>query len=164
MRGHYSGSTADKNIRYCYEVFCLYRMHRIYPRRVDDQFYSAAYTCASGMQGSANGLAALFFSMAYMQFLGLAECADTMMRLPVFYKQKYNLLFPGWTYAVPFATIHIPRAVLEMTMWTLVVYWGVGFGAHAARCVSFHIPYSFDVLGFRLNVWVNQVHISVAKT
>lgn len=85
------------------------------------------------MQGSANGLAALFFSMAYMQFLGLAECAETMMRLPVFYKQKYNLLFPGWTYAVPFATIHIPRAVLEVTMWSLVVYWGVGFEADAAR-------------------------------
>ena len=91
------------------------------------------------MQGAANGLSAIFFSMAYMQFLGLAECAETMMRLPVFYKQKYTLLFPGWAYAIPFATIHIPRALLEVSMWSLLVYWLVGFEPEASRCVSWPV-------------------------
>ena len=86
------------------------------------------------MQGAANGLSAIFFSMAYMQFLGLAECADCMLRLPVFYKQKYTLLFPGWAYSIPFATIHIPRALLEVTMWSGLVYWVVGFEPDASRC------------------------------
>jgi hypothetical protein len=47
------------------------------------------------MQGAQNVLSALFFSAAYMQFLGLAETANIMMRLPVFYKQKAKLFFPG---------------------------------------------------------------------
>jgi ABC-2 type transporter len=86
------------------------------------------------VQGAANALSVIFFSMAYMQFLGLAECAETMLRLPLFYKQKYTLMYPGWAYAVPFATIHIPRAVLEVSLWSLLVYWMVGFEADASRC------------------------------
>ena len=39
------------------------------------------------MQKAAAALSVMFFSIAYMQFLGLAECSETMMRLPVFYKQ-----------------------------------------------------------------------------
>jgi hypothetical protein len=72
--------------------------------------------------------------MSYMQFLGLAECAETILRLPLFYKQKHTLLFPGWAYAIPFATIHIPRAILEVTLWSLLVYWTVGFESDLSRC------------------------------
>ena len=79
-------------------------------------------------------MSAIFFSMSYMQFLGLAECADTLLRLPVFYKQKYTLFFPGWAYSIPFATIHIPRALIEVSMWSLVVYWVVGLEAEPSRC------------------------------
>jgi hypothetical protein len=47
------------------------------------------------MQGASNALSLIFYSAAYMQFLGLAECAKAMSRLPVFYKQKYKLFYPG---------------------------------------------------------------------
>jgi hypothetical protein len=81
-------------------------------------------------------LGAVFFSMAYMQFLGLAECAETMMRLPVFYKHKYTLFFPGWAYAIPFPTLHIPKAILEVTLWSMIVYWVVGFESDVTRYES----------------------------
>jgi ABC-type multidrug transport system permease subunit len=86
------------------------------------------------VQGAANGLSAIFFSIAYMQFLGLAECAETMMRLPVFYKQKYSLLFPGWAYAIPFGIVRVPITLIEVTLWSVMVYWLVGLEANAGRC------------------------------
>lgn len=52
------------------------------------------------VQGASNALSVIFYSAAYMQFLGLAECAKAMSRLPVFYKQKYKLFYPGASCAV----------------------------------------------------------------
>lgn len=86
------------------------------------------------MQGAASGLSVNLFSMAYMQFLGLAECAETMMRLPVFYKQKFALFFPSWAYAVPFGLIRLPITAVEVSAWCLVVYFVVGFEASVGRC------------------------------
>lgn len=68
------------------------------------------------------------------QFLGLAECAETMMRLPVFYKQKFALFFPSWAYAIPFAIIRLPITFIEVSAWSLVVYFAVGFEASVDRC------------------------------
>jgi ABC-2 type transporter len=83
---------------------------------------------------------AMFFSIAYMQFLGLAECAETMQRLPVFYKQRFNLIFPGWAYAVPFAFIRIPITLVEVTFWSIVVYWVIGLETDASRCARLSAP------------------------
>lgn len=57
-----------------------------------------------------------------------------MMRLPVFYKQKFALFFPSWAYAVPFGIIRIPITAVEVTAWSLVVYFTVGFEYSAGRC------------------------------
>jgi ABC-2 type transporter len=86
------------------------------------------------VQGASNALSAMFFSLAYMQFIGLAECAESMMRLPLFYKHKYALFFPAWAYAIPPAIVRLPIILVEVTGWTVVVYWLVGLEANAARC------------------------------
>jgi hypothetical protein len=91
------------------------------------------------VQGAASALSVILFSIAYMQFLGLAECAETMQRLPVFYKQRFNLVFPGWAYAVPFAFIRLPITLIEVTFWSFVVYWTVGLETDASRCVTLYI-------------------------
>ena len=176
------------------------------------------------VQGAQAALSVMFFSLAYMQFLGLAECAETMQRLPVFYKQKFNLIFPGvltfqqyclctvkcssqiifhadcpgsarqtkpcillspgswsqltlcktarcrqrlrsfmcihqllcstcvspehqllhrsaswntwcagWAYAIPSAIIRIPITLVEVTCWSLVVYWITGLETEPGR-------------------------------
>jgi hypothetical protein len=87
------------------------------------------------LQGASAALSAIFFSIAYMQFLGLAECAETMLGLPVFWKQKFALFFPSWAYAIPFALIKVPVMLLEVTCWSVFVYWVVGLEANAGRCV-----------------------------
>lgn len=46
------------------------------------------------------------------QFLGLSEASNTMARLPVFYKQRNSLLFPGYLYAIPPAVRTHERADL----------------------------------------------------
>lgn len=56
------------------------------------------------------------------------------MRLPVFYKQKFALFFPSWAYAIPFGIIRIPITAIEVTAWSLVVYFTVGFEYSAGRC------------------------------
>jgi hypothetical protein len=86
-----------------------------------------------GVQASANMLGVVFFSIVYMQFLGLAQCAETIERLPVFYKHKYTLFFPGWAYAIPSPILHIPKVVLEVTLWSMLVYWIVGFESDVTR-------------------------------
>jgi hypothetical protein len=75
----------------------------------------------SWVQNAVNALSAMFFSLAYMQFIGLAECADSMMRLPIFYKHKYALFFPAWAYAIPPAIVKLPITLLEVTGWSLMV-------------------------------------------
>jgi hypothetical protein len=85
------------------------------------------------VQGASAALSAIFFSIAYMQFLGLADCAETMMGLPLFWKQKFALFFPSWAYAIPFAVIKLPVIILEVTCWSLFVYWVVGLEADAGR-------------------------------
>lgn len=88
-------------------------------------------------QGAANRFSAIFFSMAYMQFLGLAECADTLIRLPLFFKQRFNLFFPAWAFAVPPAVVRLPVIFLEVTFWSNVVYWIVGMEAEPGRFFTF---------------------------
>ena len=89
------------------------------------------------VQGTAAALGVMFFSLAYMQFLGLAECAETMMRLPLFFKQRFNLMFPPWAYALPFATLSVPTQLLEVTFWSIVIYWVCGLSANAGRFFTF---------------------------
>jgi hypothetical protein len=73
----------------------------------------ARMTCASLVQGAQNTLSAIFYSAAYMQFLGLAECAKTMQRLPVFWKQKFKLFYPG---AVCFCVLFTPSVCVYICL------------------------------------------------
>ena len=44
---------------------------------------------------------ALFFGLLIVMFNGMAELALTVIRLPVFYKQRDSLLYPAWAFALP---------------------------------------------------------------
>lgn len=70
---------------------------------------------------------------AYMQFLGLAECAETMQKLPIFYNQKAKLFYPGWTYAIPAALVRIPIMFIEVTG---ELGWYQVLRLHLAQCNS----------------------------
>ena len=35
--------------------------------------------------------------------------------------QRFNLIYPGWAYAIPFAVIRLPITLIEVTLWSILV-------------------------------------------
>ncbi|KAK9755345.1 hypothetical protein RND81_01G018900 [Saponaria officinalis] len=76
---------------------------------------------------------ALFFSLINVMFNGMAELAMTVLRLPVFYKQRDFLFYPAWAYAVPVWVLRLPLSFMESAIWTILTYYTVGFAPAASR-------------------------------
>ncbi|KAG7658681.1 ABC-transporter N-terminal domain [Arabidopsis suecica] len=76
---------------------------------------------------------AMFFSLINVMFNGLAELAFTVMRLPVFYKQRDFLFYPPWAFALPAWLLKIPLSLVESGIWIGLTYYTIGFAPSAAR-------------------------------
>nr|XP_007162612.1 hypothetical protein PHAVU_001G166000g [Phaseolus vulgaris]ESW34606.1 hypothetical protein PHAVU_001G166000g [Phaseolus vulgaris] len=111
---------------------------------------------------------ALFFGLAVIMFNGLAELPMVVLKLPVFYKQRDNLFFPSWAYALPAWILKIPITFLEVAVFfrqylvLLVVNQmasalfrflaGVGRELDAALALgSFTVTFLFGTSGFILS-------------
>lgn len=80
---------------------------------------------------------AAFFSLVYMLIGGLAESHLLTMRLPVFYKQREMMFYPGWCFAVPAFIFRLPFCFVDATLWSCIAYFAVGFDV-SSRCVGLH--------------------------
>ncbi|XP_020230451.1 ABC transporter G family member 31, partial [Cajanus cajan] len=78
-------------------------------------------------------LSALFFGVVHMMFNGFSELPLMITRLPVFYKQRDNLFYPAWAWSLASWILRVPYSVVEAVIWTLVVYYTVGFAPAAGR-------------------------------
>ncbi|XP_019101287.1 PREDICTED: ABC transporter G family member 34-like [Camelina sativa] len=76
---------------------------------------------------------ALFFSLVNLMFNGMAELAFTVMRLPVFFKQRDFLFYPPWAFALPAFLLKIPLSLIESVIWIVLTYYTIGFAPAAAR-------------------------------
>ncbi|KAK7279559.1 hypothetical protein RJT34_24612 [Clitoria ternatea] len=76
---------------------------------------------------------ALFFSLINIMFNGMAELALTIMRLPVFFKQRDLLFYPAWAFALPIWIFRIPLSFVESGLWVALTYYTVGFAPAASR-------------------------------
>ncbi|KAL0896904.1 hypothetical protein Bca101_080865 [Brassica carinata] len=76
---------------------------------------------------------ALFFSLINVMFNGMAELAFTVMRLPVFYKQRDFLFYPPWAFALPAWLLKIPLSLIESGIWIALTYYTIGFAPAASR-------------------------------
>ncbi|KAL5562676.1 hypothetical protein UlMin_032423 [Ulmus minor] len=76
---------------------------------------------------------ALFFSVAAIMFNGNSELPMTIAKLPVFFKQRDLQFYPAWAYALPAWILKIPITFLEVTVWTLITYYPIGFDSNAGR-------------------------------
>ncbi|KAL1224342.1 ABC transporter G family member 34 [Cardamine amara subsp. amara] len=85
------------------------------------------------VQGGQKFYGALFFSLINVMFNGMAELALTVMRLPVFYKQRDFLFYPPWAFALPAFLLKIPLSLIESGIWIVLTYYTVGFAPDAAR-------------------------------
>ncbi|MQM18023.1 hypothetical protein Taro_051006 [Colocasia esculenta] len=78
-------------------------------------------------------LGVLFFSIVMVMFNGLAELTMTILKLPVFYKQRDLMFFPAWAYTLPSWILRIPITFLEVGLWNFMSYYVIGFDPNAGR-------------------------------
>ena len=78
-------------------------------------------------------LGALFFSVVQVMFNGMSELAMTILKLPVFFKQRDFRFFPAWSYALPTWILKIPITFLEVAVWVGLTYFVIGFDPSPAR-------------------------------
>ena len=76
---------------------------------------------------------ALFFGVVMIMFNGSADLAMTIVRLPVFYKQRDLLLFPTWTYTLLTWITKIPVTFVEVGLWVSLTYYVIGFDPNIGR-------------------------------
>ncbi|XP_021731921.1 pleiotropic drug resistance protein 1-like [Chenopodium quinoa] len=82
---------------------------------------------------------ALFFSVVMIMFNGMAEMSMTIAKLPVFYKQRDLLFFPGWAYALPGWILKIPITIFECAVFTFITYYVIGFDPSVARLFKHYL-------------------------
>ncbi|XP_012076642.1 pleiotropic drug resistance protein 1 [Jatropha curcas] len=78
-------------------------------------------------------LGALFFAVVTLMFNGFTELALTIMKLPVFYKQRDLLFYPPWAYALPTWILKIPITFIEVFIWVIITYYVIGFDPNIER-------------------------------
>lgn len=78
-------------------------------------------------------MGALFYTMMIIMFNGFSELAMTVMKLPVFFKQRDLLFYPAWAYSLPTWLIRIPMTFLEVSIWVTITYYTIGFDPNIER-------------------------------
>lgn len=91
---------------------------------------------------------ALFFGLVHMMFNGYSELTLMIARLPVFFKQRGNLFYPGWAWSLATWILGVPYSLVEAVIWSCVVYYTVGFAPAPGRYFSLHplLGFSFGCL------------------
>ncbi|KAM0000591.1 putative ABC-type sulfate transporter [Helianthus debilis subsp. tardiflorus] len=84
---------------------------------------------------------ALFFGLLIVMFNGMADLALTVMRLPVFYKQRDMLLYPAWAFALPIWVLRIPLSIMESGIWVVLTYYTIGFAPGFTRFAQQFLTY-----------------------
>ncbi|KAM0873038.1 hypothetical protein ACQ4PT_038324 [Festuca glaucescens] len=78
-------------------------------------------------------LGALFFAIDTIMFNGFAELGMTVMKLPVFFKQRDLLFFPAWAYTLPSWILQIPITFVEVGVYVFTTYYVIGFDPSVSR-------------------------------
>lgn len=78
-------------------------------------------------------MGALFYALLINMFNGFSELALSIMKLPVFYKQRDLLFFPPWAYSLPTWVLKIPITLLEVAIWVGLTYYTTGYDSDAGR-------------------------------
>ncbi|CAI5475227.1 unnamed protein product [Closterium sp. Yama58-4] len=83
-------------------------------------------------------LGAIFFGISTMLFSGIIELTLLTARLPIYFLQRDNLLFPAWAWCVPMALLSLPVSLWSAGVWTAITYYGIGFAPEFSRYVFLH--------------------------
>ncbi|KAK9266397.1 hypothetical protein L1049_025254 [Liquidambar formosana] len=88
---------------------------------------------AGRIEDAAKFWGALFFSLINVMFNGMAELSMTIIRLPVFFKQRDFLFYPAWAFSLPIWFLRIPISLVESGIWVILTYYTIGFAPAASR-------------------------------
>ncbi|GKV35777.1 hypothetical protein SLEP1_g43996 [Rubroshorea leprosula] len=91
------------------------------------------------LSGGSLYTAALFFGLILTMFNGMAELSMTIVKLPVFYKQRDMLFYPSWVYALPTWILKIPVSLLEVSVYVFITYYIIGFDPNVGRLFKQYI-------------------------
>ena len=78
-------------------------------------------------------MGALFFAVVVAMFNGISEINLSIMKLPIFYKQRDLLFFPSWAYSISTWILKIPISILEAAIWVTLTYYVIGFDPSVER-------------------------------
>lgn len=78
-------------------------------------------------------MGAMFYTIIIIMFNGFSELAMTIMKLPVFFKQRDFRFYPSWAYALPTWILKIPITFVEVGIWVFMTYYVIGFDPNVER-------------------------------
>ncbi|XP_074574926.1 ABC transporter G family member 36-like isoform X2 [Curcuma longa] len=84
-------------------------------------------------------MGALFFGVVMVMFNGMSELAMTILKLPVFFKQRDLLFYPAWAYAIPTWILKIPYSFVEVAVWVFTTYYAIGFDPNVGRLFKHYL-------------------------
>ncbi|KAL6840735.1 hypothetical protein ACP4OV_029599 [Aristida adscensionis] len=84
---------------------------------------------------------ALASSLITIMFIGITEMSMTIKKLPVFYKQRDYLFFPGWAFGLATIILKLPFSLWDSFLWTSITYYVIGFAPAAGRFFSQFLAY-----------------------
>ncbi|GAV68071.1 ABC_tran domain-containing protein/ABC2_membrane domain-containing protein/PDR_assoc domain-containing protein [Cephalotus follicularis] len=81
-------------------------------------------------------MGALFFTVTIVMFNGYSELAMSIMKQPIFYKQRDLLFYPSWAYSVPTWILKIPITLVEFAIWVVMTYYVIGYDPNVLRFIK----------------------------
>ena len=78
-------------------------------------------------------LGAIFFVVTMIMLNGLSELALTIIKMPVFFKQRDLLFYPAWAYTIPTWILKIPISFVEVGGFDFMAYYVIGFDPNVGR-------------------------------
>ncbi|TVU11000.1 hypothetical protein EJB05_44558 [Eragrostis curvula] len=78
-------------------------------------------------------MGALFFGVLVMMVNGYSELALTVIKLPVFFKQRDLLFYPAWAYSIPSWIVKAPLTLIEAGGYVFLTYYVTGFDPNVGR-------------------------------
>ncbi|KAK2077910.1 hypothetical protein QBZ16_003778 [Prototheca wickerhamii] len=97
----------------------------------------------------------MFYSLLYQLLGAISEMHLLVDRLAVMLRQRDARFYPGWAFAVPVVVLRLPFCLLEAVLWSVLVYWIVGF----ATSVRF-LQFTWQL--FLMNAWSVQMFVLIA--
>lgn len=78
-------------------------------------------------------ISSFYYTITRIMANGIEELSLSIVRLPVFYKQRDFLFYPAWAYSIPIYLLKMPLSLVEAFIWTALTYYAIGYAPELQR-------------------------------